>query len=332
MRIAIIGAGISAATLAFYLGKKKNFEVEIFEKSRGIGGRMSTRYSDNFSFDHGAQYFTARSDEFKHFLKPLIKRNIVSPWKGKFINIKNCEVFDRMHFEDHYVGTPKMNMLPKELIAKSGVKVNLSQHIKPINEDDMLNGKWHLKDLDSNKLGEYDFVISTAPCHQAAELLPKTFEEYYLIEKAKLSACYSLMLGFSEPLINIHWSAAKINDSPISWIAKNETKGGRNNSVTSILIQTTNGWAEENVEADQAEVKKILTDEFYKLVDVGNQIPEYENMHRWKYANVEASSEKDFLIDEKMSLAACGDWCISGKVESAFLSSYKLADYITNNY
>jgi renalase len=38
MRIAIIGAGISAITIAKNL--KKIAKVSVFEKSRGVGGRM----------------------------------------------------------------------------------------------------------------------------------------------------------------------------------------------------------------------------------------------------------------------------------------------------
>ena len=43
MRIAIIGAGISSITIAQNL--KKIATVSIFEKSRGVGGRMALRRS-----------------------------------------------------------------------------------------------------------------------------------------------------------------------------------------------------------------------------------------------------------------------------------------------
>ncbi|MFM8454377.1 MAG: NAD(P)-binding protein [Gammaproteobacteria bacterium] len=49
-KIAIIGAGLSGITLAKKLSQK--VDVHIFEKGRGIGGRMSTRYADPFVFDH----------------------------------------------------------------------------------------------------------------------------------------------------------------------------------------------------------------------------------------------------------------------------------------
>ena len=42
-KIAIIGAGLAGLTLARAL--PAHAEVTLFEKSRGIGGRMATRYA-----------------------------------------------------------------------------------------------------------------------------------------------------------------------------------------------------------------------------------------------------------------------------------------------
>ena len=64
--IAIVGAGISGLTAARKLIERHN--VIIFDKSRGVGGRMSTRYSEAYEFDHGAQYFTAKDKRFKMIL------------------------------------------------------------------------------------------------------------------------------------------------------------------------------------------------------------------------------------------------------------------------
>ena len=49
--VAVIGAGITGITLANLLQKKVN--LTIFEKSRGVGGRMSTRRAEPYQFNHG---------------------------------------------------------------------------------------------------------------------------------------------------------------------------------------------------------------------------------------------------------------------------------------
>ena len=61
--VAIVGAGIAGLVAARTL-RDHGLDVRIFEKSRGVGGRMATRRTDDGSFDHGAQYFTARDGRF----------------------------------------------------------------------------------------------------------------------------------------------------------------------------------------------------------------------------------------------------------------------------
>ena len=69
----IIGSGISGATIANLLNKKHS--VTLFDKARGIGGRASfKRMRGNTGFDHGTQYISPKSQEFKKFTKVLIKK------------------------------------------------------------------------------------------------------------------------------------------------------------------------------------------------------------------------------------------------------------------
>lgn len=58
--LALIGAGIAGLSCATAL-QQAGLEVSLFDKSRGAGGRMSTRRGDDWQCDHGAQYFPCRS-------------------------------------------------------------------------------------------------------------------------------------------------------------------------------------------------------------------------------------------------------------------------------
>ena len=64
-KIAIVGAGMTSLTLSSILRKK--FNITIFEKSRGVGGRMSTRRAEPYFFNHGAQYFKINNEKFRVF-------------------------------------------------------------------------------------------------------------------------------------------------------------------------------------------------------------------------------------------------------------------------
>ena len=61
--IAIIGAGIAGLAAANFLHKAGHV-IHLFDKSRGSGGRMSSKRSDVGVLDLGAQYFTARDRRF----------------------------------------------------------------------------------------------------------------------------------------------------------------------------------------------------------------------------------------------------------------------------
>ena len=68
--VAVIGAGLAGCTAARHLSEIAN--IKVYEKSKRSGGRIATRFSCEHQFDHGAQFFTARSSAFKDFLAPLV--------------------------------------------------------------------------------------------------------------------------------------------------------------------------------------------------------------------------------------------------------------------
>ena len=69
----VIGSGISGATIANLLNKK--YSVDLFDKARGPGGRASFKRLDKVKgFDHGTQYISPKTLEFKRFIEKLIKK------------------------------------------------------------------------------------------------------------------------------------------------------------------------------------------------------------------------------------------------------------------
>ena len=80
----VIGSGISGATIANLLSKKNS--VHIYDKARGPGGRSSfKRLNKSKGFDHGAQYISPKSIQFKKFITDLSKKKILKKWTGKHI-------------------------------------------------------------------------------------------------------------------------------------------------------------------------------------------------------------------------------------------------------
>ena len=316
-RIAIIGAGLSSAVLARYLDPA--IEVEIFEKARGPGGRMSQRRNGERHFDHGAQHFTARGEAFQKFLAPLLQSGDLAEWRPRITTLeKGRKPYKRIWFEPHYVGVPGMNQPVRSLLAHSTVHYDFRVTALACKDK-----HWHLSQDNNDTTPAFDWVISTAPAPQSRELLPANFADAPELDRATLQGCFTLMLGLKKTVAS-RWDAAVVNDSPLSWIAMNNSKPCRH-STPAIVAHSSNQWAEEHIEADPSQVESILTNEILQLLDLPAETIEHSSLHRWLYAKVNCPASAPYCFDPIMRLAACGDWCIDGRVEAAFDSARQLA-------
>jgi renalase len=324
-RIAIIGAGFSGVILGKFLQEKA--EVKIFEKSRGIGGRMSTRYTEDFAFDMGAQCFTARSKIFQDFLQPYIESGIVNEWRGNVINLEvGLQPTKRIWLEKHFVSSPNMNSLCKE-IAK-GMDISLGTEIIPLSKP--TSKGYELLDKSGKNHGCFDLVISTAPPIQTSSLFAGHLPENNIISNSNMHGCHVLMLGFNEAWQK-DWIAAKVHNNPIKWISINSGKPGRNNQATSIVIHTRHNWSKKHMEDDMPLVEQALINEFEKLTNIDTSKAAYVSSHRWRYAVVSNSLKCGPYYDSKNGLAAISDWSATSRIEELYLSAAKLLPILEEN-
>jgi len=322
-RIAIIGAGISGLTLAQNL--KEHTDVIVFEKARNLGGRMSTRYAEPFYFDHGTQHFTAHSREFQNFLHPFTDAGIVTEWNGRIINLEiGKKITDYFWSEPHLVATPNMNSLCKKL-AES-IDVRFTVEVAPLIQKQF--GTWVLQDKKGNALGEYDWVISTAPPAQTLNLLQSILPDGSLLHAARMQGCYALMIGFNSPW-DKPWIAAKVHDNPIKWISINSTKPGRDRAVTAIVVHACNDWTMQHMDDDMRETEKFLMEQFEAVVEISTRNAAYISIHRWQYAIAEEIQQKPgFYFDPNQKIAATSDWASTSRIEKVWLNAKDLANKI----
>jgi photolyase PhrII len=77
--IAVVGAGIAGLVAARTL-QDHGLKVQVYEKSRGYGGRAATRRAGQFQYDHGAQYFTVRNPIFARYVQAWIEQGWIRAW------------------------------------------------------------------------------------------------------------------------------------------------------------------------------------------------------------------------------------------------------------
>lgn len=321
-RIAVVGAGLAGLTLAGRLAP--HAAVTLYEKSRGVGGRMATRYAGAFEFDHGAQFFTARSKSFRRFIQPLIESGDVGTWRGGFAEIDGGRVTASRAWTDdhpHYVGVPRMNAVGRRLAENLDVRLGTTvSHLSRSGD------AWHLGSGDGESSGPYDWVVLAAPAAQTAALAPAGSELARTAAAIEMSPCYALMVGLEFPLEQ-DWHAARVKQSPISWVSINSSKPGRK-SATSVVIHSTNAWAGDHIDADPDWVRRTLLGAASDILSQDFGAAAWVDLHRWRYANIAKQRGPGYYVDDECRIAACGDWFIRGRVEAAYRSGTSLADRI----
>lgn len=318
-RIAIIGAGISGLTLAHNL--RRHADVVVYEKARGVGGRMSTRYAEPFYFDHGTQCFTARTPEFKEFLRPFLQTGTVAEWSGKVINLEtgNQET-ERLWGEPHLVAGPNMNSLCKKLAEN--LDIRLSLEVASLTQT--FSDAWVLQDIQGNRLGEYHFVISTAPPAQTVKLFQCVMPDHTPLHAVRMQGCYALMIGFNKPW-DKPWIAAKVRNNPLKWISINSTKPGRSQAVTTIVAHSRNNWAERHMDDDMHQAQAYLVQQFEAVTGISTEKAGYISTHRWKYAIVEETQTSGFYLDRDNGIAATSDWASTSRIEEVWTNAIRLS-------
>jgi len=192
--IAIIGAGVAGMTAAWRL-QAAGISCKLYDKSRGVGGRLATRRTrEGVRFDHGAQYFTARSSEFKRALESTPWAGQVEPW-----------TIDASIGADGYVGAPTMKSPLKEAARSLDIQLNAT-----VSRIERIGSKWRLSGEGLETPQDADIVIISAPAPQAYALVPFSDHLQANLSAVKYEPCWALMVASSKP---------GRDKSPESWVA-----------------------------------------------------------------------------------------------------------------
>ena len=177
--IAIVGAGMAGITAARTL-VQAGHRVTVFEKSKGVSGRMSTRRSEFGSFDHGAQYFTVRDTRFRQLMHWVlaVSPDIARPWGANAVRVlddqgRTLEAALPKN-EPHWVAQPGMNALvgcmAAPLIAKKQLHTNHQVRLIERQANGQYSLQCHNSDDSTAKpqnIGGFDAVLLAIPSVQA---------------------------------------------------------------------------------------------------------------------------------------------------------------------
>lgn len=315
--VAVIGAGMTGITCARALADV-GYDVTVFEKSRGLGGRMATRrVGKTLTIDHGAQFITARSDAFKDFMQRACKKGTAEIWQPRLG--EDEEISD----DDWYVGRPRMNSFLKPMAQ--GLNIREKATVSSITRDGQ---GWRIT-CAKGEPETFDRVICTTPVDQARTLLVSEPNIIDTIKDVTVAPCWALLMA-SEARLRVDGDVLREPTDNIAWMARNNTKPGRGAAGSVWIVHASVDWSRKNLEMD----KDDAIDAMLALVSevAGKRLPTttYESSHRWRYAQTETPLGEPFVSNDDGTLYVGGDWCLGARVEYAFESGNAIAAALIN--
>lgn len=316
--IAIIGTGIAGLSAAHAL-HKAGHAVHLFDKSRGSGGRMSSTRSEAGALDLGAQYFTARDRRFVDEVQHWQAKGWASEWEPHLYNHKNGQLTPSPDEQIRWVGSPRMSAITRGLLDH--LTVTFTCRIT-----DLIRGEkhWHLQDADGKDHGPFSHVIVATPAPQATALLASAPKLASAAAGVKMDPTWAVALAF-ETALDTKMDGCFVQDSPLDWLARNSSKPLRDSQPDTWVLHATSAWSRQNLDLSKEAVIEQLHGAFAELMHVAIPAPIFTQAHRWLYARPAAAHEWGALADADLGLYACGDWCLSGRVEGAWLSGQEAA-------
>jgi renalase len=320
----IIGSGISGATIASILSKR--YSLDVYDKARGIGGRSSNKkLNKNESFDHGVQYISPKSAQFKKFINNLIKINIVKQWLGKHMFLNTNSKKDKKHIK--IIGVKGNNAISKYLLKDINCNFN-SEVIKIFNK----NKVWEISFLDGSKKF-YKSLILTCPFAQLKKLSKKYIKHSFINKKIKMDANITVMMATKKTKANI--SSYFFNDKILGW-AGNENSKKRFISKNDLwTLQSTYSWANKNINKNRENKElnsKIMIERFFKLTGIKKTKVVFSLNHGWKYSSNSMPLNIKSYWSPSLNLGVCADWFVGPRLESGWISAHDLFKKIKNNF
>ena len=312
-RVAIVGAGLAGFSLAHRLALL-GVDVSLVEKSRGPGGRCSTRQTPAGAFDHGPGAVQAAGSLFTQAIAGLPDASALglNAWARRLAAASVPAG-----------GEPAFKRLDLTAVAA----------LEP--EQAGESQVWWLRTAEgevpgsAQRLGPFDAVVVAAPAEQARTLLQPSARLVQVLSPVRSAPCWTVMAAWPGELPQAHrlQRAGPAGDPLAVARAMNGSPPGR------WVLQATADWSEANLDAAPAAVTARLLEALSARAGVRLAAPAWSAAHRWRYAQVTNPLQASYGWDASAQLGSVGDAWAAGPgdqpragIERAWLSAQALAD------
>ncbi len=334
MKIAIIGAGMAGASAASRL-QQAGFTVEVFDKGRSVGGRMSSKRNNAGGYlDLGAQYFTVRDPAFQQLVATWQAQGDVAVWP--FTPYTYAErLTPSPDAQVRYVGTPSMQQPIRSLLTDIAVFLQC----RIISIAPQAAGCYQLIAEDGQIFTDYAAVIITTPPAQAQALLNQFPALQQQIPIDILQPCWAVMMAQNlnqqtEEMLSLPQFANAFNAKGIfgqtddlRWLCQLQDKPMRTQQEGQIqwLLHFSTAFTRQHLAATNEQMVALAQIQLQNLLGIPIEISQ-SVCHRWLYATVDESQAPPGIIkSEPDRIWLAGDWCLGGRIENAWLAGQQAA-------
>ncbi|MGP4059286.1 NAD(P)/FAD-dependent oxidoreductase [Halobacillus sp. H74] len=315
--ITIIGAGVAGITAARRLIKQGRTNFLLTDKGKSVGGRLATRRVADGKADHGAQFFTVRTEELEEELEEWLNRGWIKQWFG-----------DRY---PRYTAIDGMNQLAQHLASD----INTSLHTKVVKLLE-IDGGYHVYSEDGSEW-KTDKILLTMPTPQVVELLKNSKLDIVTAELKRLKEIifeptYVGIYHFNHAT-NLPENGHLDQDLPegVERIVDHRKKGISQDTIVSVYMK--GDWSRKYYGEDY--VLSLIKEKTEPYLEWSTL--ESEQLKRWRYAQAKKTIEQSYIdLSGDGRLVVAGDAFLRSndeagrtRFESAYLSGKDAAAYLS---
>ena len=285
MRIAVIGAGL-AGLAAAREAAAAGHEVTVFEKSRGMGGRIAARRAEGTVLDHGSPVVAA------------------PPGTALRALIDDLGADDRIDLADGIAFASGATRLPKLMAA--GLDVRLGVRIAALRA---ASGGFEVGDEQGNTHGVSDAVVVSAPAPQAADLLersPEAGERVAALRAVAYAPAVMILLGL--PAEGLSWDGAAAPPPPIGSVRRESEKGRpAAEGVEPVVVRLDARASAELLDASDADALDRALPALAALLGPAAAEPAWSQVKRWRFAVPEGRGDAGAVNPPGSRIVVAGD-------------------------
>ena len=304
-------AGLSAAAALLKAGRK----AVVIDKGKGAGGRMATRRIGAATFDHGAQFVTARDSRFSYVLENARTAGAALEWCRGFTADADGHA--------RWRGTPGMSSLAKHLAL--GLEIVQEKQVSALHQ---LADHWSVS-MSDGEVWSAKAIILTAPVPQSLVLLEAGGIVLEPALKSRLSAiqyerCFAVMAVLDGPSRLPPPGGFAPTQGPIAWIADNQLKGV--SAEPAITIHATDEFSVAHWDQDRDETARMLIAAADEWLGVGIKLFQ---IHGWRFSKPKQTDPSSCaVVSSDPPLVLAGDAFAGPRVEGAVLSGWAAAEAV----